>query len=174
MDRAGRYKGGRSNIGGEGKVRIVIGADHRGYGLKRELAAHIEKLGHEVEDVGTSTPEPVDYPDFAEAVGSAIRQGRAERGVLVCGSGVGAVVAANKLPGVRAGLCHDAYSARQGVEHDDINVLVLGAQIINRELALELARVYLDARFSGETRHRRRLDKVAALEVRYGGGKDKA
>ena len=92
----------------------------------------------------------------------------------MCGSGVGAVVAANKLPGVRAGLCHDAYSARQGVEHDDINVLVLGADAIGRELALELVRVYLDARFSGEARHRRRLDKVAALEARYGGGKDKA
>ncbi len=155
-------------------MRIVIGADHRGYELKGELAAQIEALGHEVEDVGTATPEPVDYPDFAEAVGIAIRQGRAERGVLVCGSGVGAVVAANKLPGVRAGLCHDAYSARQGVEHDDINVLVLGARIIDRELALELVGVYLDARFSGEARHRRRLDKVAALEVRYGGGKNTA
>jgi len=174
VDRAGRYQGGRSNIGGEGKVRIVIGADHRGYELKGELAAHLEALGHEVEDVGTTTPEPVDYPDFAEAVGIALREGRAERGVLVCGSGVGAVVAANKLPGVRAGLCHDAYSARQGVEHDDINVLVLGADVIGRELALALVAGYLDARFDGEARHRRRLEKVAALEVRYGGGKDTA
>ncbi|MCH9053366.1 MAG: RpiB/LacA/LacB family sugar-phosphate isomerase [Proteobacteria bacterium] len=146
-------------------MRIVIGADHRGYGLKGRLAAQIEALGHEVEDVGTTTPE---------AVGIAIREGRAERGVLVCGSGVGAVVAANKLPGVRAGLCHDAYSARQGVEHDDINVLVLGADVIGRELALALVAGYLDARFDGEARHRRRLEKVAALEVRYGGGKDTA
>ncbi len=155
-------------------MRIVIGADHRGYELKGQLAAHLEALGHEVEDVGTTTPEAVDYPDFAEAVGIAIREGRAMRGVLVCGSGVGAVVAANKLPGKRAGLCHDADSARQGVEHDDINVLVLGADVIDRELALALVGRYLDARFSGEARHRRRLDKVAALEVRYGGGKDTA
>ena len=111
----------------------------------------------------------MDYPDFAEAVGRAVLDGRAERGVLICGSGVGASVAANKLPGIRAGLCHDTYSAHQGVEHDDMNVLVLGGRIIGRELARELVRAFLAARYAGDERHERRLDKIRDLERRYGG-----
>ena len=116
-------------------VRLVIGADHAGFGLKRELVTFSVELGQEVEDVGTHDETPVDYPDFAETIGLALREARAERGVLICGSGVGAAVAANKLPGIRAGLCHDTYSARQGVEHDDMNVLALGARVIGPELA---------------------------------------
>jgi RpiB/LacA/LacB family sugar-phosphate isomerase len=115
-------------------------------------------------DLGADSAEPSDYPDFAAAVGRAVVEGRAERGVLVCGSGVGAAVAANKLAGIRAGLCHDTYSAHQGVEHDDMNVLVLGSRVIGHELAQELAAAFLKASFSGEERHRRRLAKVAALE----------
>ncbi len=151
------------------KVRLAIGSDHAGFELKEELAAYLAELGHEVENLGTDGTAPVDYPDFAEAVGAAIREGRAERGVLVCGSGVGASVAANKLPAIRAGVCHDTYSARQGVEHDDMNVLVMGARVIGGELARELVRAFLAARFDGEAGHRRRLAKVAALEARYGG-----
>jgi ribose 5-phosphate isomerase B len=117
--------------------------------------------------VGTNSTAPVDYPDSAEAVGRAVIDGRAERGVLVCGSGVGASVAANKLPGVRAAICHDAYSAHQGVEHDDMNVLVLGGRIIGPALARELVAAFVQARFSGDERHRRRLDKVKAIEARY-------
>ena len=146
-------------------MRVVIGADHAGYQMKEFLKREVESLGHEFEDVGTYDPkQPDDYPDFAAAVGMAVQGGRAERGILVCGSGVGASVAANKLPGVRAGLCHDTYSARQGVEHDDINVLVLGSRVIGTELARELVRAFLASRFSGEERHVRRLDKVKALE----------
>src|SRR5687768_7965802 len=147
-------------------MRVVIGADHAGYQMKEFLKREVESLGHTVEDVGTFDPkQPDDYPDFAAAVGTAVQAGQAERGILVCGSGVGASVAANKLPGVRAGLCHDTYSARQGVEHDDINVLVLGSRVVGTELARELARAFLAARFSGEERHVRRLDKVKALEA---------
>ncbi len=149
-------------------MRIALGADHAGFELKESLAASLRELGHEVVDVGAHGTDPVDYPDFAEAVGTVHRDGRADRGVLICGSGVGASVAANKLPGIRAGLCHDAYSARQGVEHDDMNVLVLGARVIGPALAQELVRAFLGAEFTGEERHRRRLEKVAALETRYG------
>lgn len=148
-------------------MRIVIGADHAGFELKRTLAAYVRALGHEVEDLGTESADPVDYPDYAEAVALAVREGRAERGILICGSGVGASVAANKVPGIRAGLCHDTYSARQGVEHDDLNVLVLGARVIGPELAKELVRAFLEARFSGEERHRRRLEKLRRLEARF-------
>jgi len=145
-------------------MRVAMGADHAGFSLKRDLVSYLKSLKHEVLDLGTNSQDPVDYPDYAEAVGRAIVDGKAERGVLVCGSGVGASVAANKIPGIRAGLCHDTYSARQGVEHDDMNVLVFGARVIGPELARELARVYLEATFSGEERHRRRLEKVARLE----------
>ena len=146
-------------------MRVVIGADHAGYQMKEFLKREVESLGHAVEDVGTFDPkQPDDYPDFAAAVGTAVQAGRAERGILVCGSGVGASVAANKLPGVRAGLCHDTYSARQGVEHDDVNVLVLGSRVVGTELARELVRAFLAAQFSGEERHVRRLNKVKALE----------
>jgi ribose 5-phosphate isomerase B len=148
-------------------MRIVVGADHAGFALKQEIADELRGKGHEVLDVGTSSPEPVDYPDSAEAVGRAVTDGRAERGVLVCGSGVGASVAANKLPGVRAAVCHDAYSAHQGVEHDDMNVLVLGGRIVGPALARELVEAFLGARFSGDARHVRRLDKVKALEARF-------
>lgn len=147
-------------------MRVALGADHAGFELKQHAARLVRELGHEPLDLGTDGPEPVDYPDYAEAVGGAVLSGRAERGILVCGSGVGAVVAANKLPGIRAGLCHDGYSAHQGVEHDDMNVLVLGGRVVGRELALELVRLYLAARFDGEERHRRRLDKIRALEGR--------
>ena len=152
-------------------MRVAIGADHAGFSLKQDLVKYVKGLGHEVFDLGTDSGDPVDYPDYAEAVGRAIVDGRAERGVLVCGSGVGASVAANKIAGIRAGLCHDTYSAHQGVEHDDMNVLVLGARVIGPELARELVRVYLEARFSGEERHRRRLEKVMALEERGAGKK---
>jgi RpiB/LacA/LacB family sugar-phosphate isomerase len=127
----------------------------------------LRQAGHEVLDVGTNSTAPVDYPDFAEAVGRAVMDGRSERGVLICGSGVGASVAANKLPGIRAGICHDTYSAHQGVEHDDMNVLVLGGRIVGPALALELVRAFVAARFTGEERHIRRLGKVKALETRY-------
>ncbi len=145
-------------------MRIVVGADHRGYEMKDEIAAALQQAGHEVLDVGTHSADPVDYPDYARAIGGALTDGRAERGVLVCGSGVGASIAANKIRGVRAALCHDTYSARQGVEHDDMNVLCLGARVIDSELALALARVFLDARLSDEERYRRRLEKVAEME----------
>lgn len=145
-------------------MRIALGADHAGFSLKRELAGTLRKLNHRVLDLGAFSARPVDYPDFAAAVGSAILHRQAERGILICGSGVGASVAANKLQGIRAGLCHDTYSAHQGVEHDDMNVLVLGARVIGPELARELVRAFLTARFSGEKRHRRRLKKIQALE----------
>jgi ribose 5-phosphate isomerase B len=148
-------------------MRVVVGADHAGFTLKQEIADDLRRRGHDVLDVGTNSTEPVDYPDSAEAVGRAVTDGRAERGVLVCGSGVGASVAANKLPGVRAAICHDAYSAHQGVEHDDMNVLVLGGRVIGPALAHELVEAYLSARFSGEERHVRRLEKVKGLEARF-------
>lgn len=149
-------------------MRIVIGADHAGFDLKQLLAAYLRHHGHQLIDKGTDSEEPVDYPDFAEAVAKALLGGEAERGLLICGSGVGASVAANKLPGIRAGLCHDTYSARQGVEHDDMNVLVLGARIIGTEVARELVDNFLAAKFNGAERHRRRVDKIRALEERYG------
>ncbi|HKQ72290.1 MAG TPA: ribose 5-phosphate isomerase B [Blastocatellia bacterium] len=148
-------------------MRIVVGSDHAGFELKKRIVSHlIEAADLEVIDVGSHDTEPVDYPDYAEAVGLAIREGRAERGVLICGSGVGAAVAANKLAGIRAGVCHDTYSARQGVEHDDMNVLALGARVIGSELARELVSAFVGAAFSGEERHCRRLAKVQALEAR--------
>src|ERR1700730_18185449 len=129
-------------------MRTVIGSDHAGFPLKVSLAKFLAGLGDEVIDVGTYNTDPVDYPDFAKAVGQAILDGRADRGVLICGSGVGASVAANKLRGIRAGLCHDTYSAHQGVEHDDMNVLVLGARVIGVALAQELVGAYAKARFT--------------------------
>jgi len=149
-------------------MRIAIGSDHAGFELKRHLNALLHELGHEVSDLGTYTVEPVDYPDCAERVALALRAGEAVRGIVLCGSGIGASVAANKIAGVRAGLCHDTYSARQGVEHDDVNILILGARVIGVETACELVRAFVSARFTGEERHRRRLAKVAALERRYG------
>jgi RpiB/LacA/LacB family sugar-phosphate isomerase len=148
-------------------MRIVIGSDHAGFELKKIVSRLLEEENLEVLDIGSYNTDPVDYPDYAEAIGLAILEGRADRGVIICGSGVGASVAANKLPGIRAGLCHDTYSARQGVEHDDMNVLALGARVIGPELARELVLAYIRATFTGEERHRRRLDKVQALESRY-------
>jgi ribose 5-phosphate isomerase B len=148
-------------------MRVAVGADHAGFELKNTMARFVQSFGCEVLDLGTNDTSPVDYPDFAEAVGRAVTDGRADRGIVICGSGVGASVAANKLPGVRAGLCHDTYSAHQGVEHDDMNVLVLGARVIGEELAWELVRAFLGAKFTGEERHRRRLEKIKALESRF-------
>lgn len=147
-------------------MRIAVGSDHAGFPLKQEIAETLRKAGHDVVDVGTHSLAPVDYPDSAEALGRAVVDGRAERGVLVCGSGVGASVAANKVKGVRAAICHDAYSAHQGVEHDDMNVLVLGGRIIGQALAGELVKAFVAARYTAEERHARRLAKVIALESR--------
>jgi RpiB/LacA/LacB family sugar-phosphate isomerase len=145
-------------------MRVAIASDHAGFELKQALVGYLRELGHDVLDMGTNSTAPVDYPDFAEAIGLAIRDGRAWRGILICGSGVGASVAANKIPGIRAGLTHDTYSAHQGVEHDDMNVIVLGARIIGSEMARELVKTFLSAEFTGEERHRRRLDKIKAIE----------
>jgi len=147
-------------------MKLVIASDHAGLELKTHLAAFLTNLNHTVTDLGTHTSAPADYPDFAEAVGKAILAGAAERGILICGSGVGASVAANKIKGIRAGLCHDSYSARQGVEHDDMNVLVLGSRVVGPALAEDLARFFLGAQFTGEERHLRRLLKVKRLEER--------
>jgi ribose 5-phosphate isomerase B len=148
-------------------MKVVIGSDHAGYQLKNAMGDLLRSMGNEVLDIGAFNENPSDYPDFAEAVGRAVLDGRAERGVLVCGSGVGASVAVNKLPGIRGGMCHDTYSAHQGVEHDDINVLVLGSRVIGVALAQDLVRAFLGAKFSNEERHVRRLGKVKALETKY-------
>lgn len=148
-------------------MRIAIGADHAGVDMKRDLAAILAQDGHEVTDLGTHSPAPVDYPDIAEAVGMALRNGQADRGILICGSGVGAAVAANKLPGIRAAVCHDCYTAKQAVEHDDVNLLCLGARIVGPALARELARTFLASSFSAEERHLRRLAKIDGLEARF-------
>jgi len=145
-------------------MKVVIGSDHAGFELKQQLIPVIRALGHEVLDVGTDSTAAVDYPDFAAKVGHAVLDGRAERGVLICGSGVGASVAVNKMHGIRGGICHDTYSAHQGVEHDDMNVLVLGSRVIGTALAADLVRAYLPAKFTHEERHVRRLSKVLALE----------
>ena len=152
-------------------MKIAVGSDHAGFELKRATVTELRSQGHEVLDLGTdSSSVAVDYPDFAEAVGASVVDGRAERGVLICGSGLGASVAANKMTGVRAGLCHDTYSAHQGVEHDDINVLVMGSRVIGPALAHDIVQAYLGARFTGEERHQRRLAKVKAIEARAKSG----
>ena len=148
-------------------MKIVVGSDHAGFQLKNEMASLLKSLGHDVLDVGAYDERPSDYPDFAEAVGCAVLEGRAERGVLICGSGVGASVAANKLVGIRAGMCHDTYSAHQGVEHDNMNVLVLGSRVVGVKLAEDLVKAFLGAQFTHEERHLRRLAKVKALEEKY-------
>lgn len=146
-------------------MKVAIGADHGGFELKQEIGALLRSDGHEVLDLGALKYDALDdYPDFALAVARAVAAGEAERGIVVCGSGVGATVAANKIRGVRAGLCHDTYSAHQGVEHDDMNVLCLGARVIGIEVAREIVRSYVGAAFSGEERHQRRLDKVLSAE----------
>ena len=152
-------------------MRVAVAFDHRGVKIRSPLLDLLAELGHEAVDLGTDVSEPrIDYPDKAREVGGAVLGGDAERGILVCGSGVGASVAANKLRGVRAGLCHDTYSAHQGVEHDDMNVLCLGSEVIGAELARELARAFLSAQFEGGERYVRRLEKVEEMEgvLRHG------
>jgi ribose 5-phosphate isomerase B len=150
-------------------MKVALAADHAGYALKERLRAHLASRGHEVLDLGAHDTTPSDYPDHALAAGLAVLDGRAERAIVVCGSGVGVAAAANKLPGIRAALCHDHYSAHQGVEHDDMNVLALGARVVGEALAADLADAFLGARFDGEERHARRLAKIRALEARFGG-----
>lgn len=151
-------------------MRYAVACDHAGYPLKDTVVEELKKLGHEVVDLGAYDEQPSDYPDFAEALGKSVASGETPRGVLICGSGVGASVAANKVRGVRAALCHDTFSARQGVEDDDMNVLCLGARIIGIETAKEVVRAFTGAQFSGLERHQRRLGKVLAIEAEYSKG----
>ena len=151
-------------------MKIAFAADHAGFELKNRLRDYLQGKEVEVLDLGAFSAEASDYPDFARTLGEAVRAGQAERGILICGSGVGACVAANKVKGIRAGLCHDSYSARQGVEHDDINVLVLGSRVVGEALARDLVDHFLAARFTAEERHQRRLGKVQAIEREECGG----
>ena len=148
-------------------MAIAVAADHGGFHLKTLLVAFLKELGQEVMDLGTNSEDPVDYPDFARAVAREILSKKVEKGILICGSGVGACVAANKFPGIRAAICHDTYSAHQGVEHDNINVLCLGARVIGPELAKEIVRIWLSASFSGAERHRRRVAKIGEIEKEF-------
>jgi ribose 5-phosphate isomerase B len=146
-------------------MRVGVAFDHRGVKLRERVLEELQRLGHEPVDLGTDAPEPpIDYPDKARELGEAIRAGEAERGILVCGSGVGAAIAACKLPGIRAAICHDTYSARQGVEHDDMNVLCIGSGIVGADLTAELIQAFLAAEFDGAERYRRRLEKIEAME----------
>lgn len=145
-------------------MRIAVGADHAGYPLKVDLVRFLEEQGYEVMDLGTHSSEPVDFPVYAKEVGRAVQRGNADRGVLVCGSGVGACVAANKLRGIRAALCHDTYTAHQGVEHDDVNVLCLGGRVVGPALAYDILRSWLTARYVGTGRHKRRVDQILEIE----------
>jgi len=146
-------------------MRIAVGSDHAGYPLKEHLASWLAEKGHAVYDLGTHSSDPVDYPDYAAAVARAVLDGRADRGVVVCGSGAGAAIAANKLQGIRAGVAHDSYTAHQMVEHDDVNVLALGSRVVGEALAEDLVKAFIEAKFSREDRHVRRLDKIRALEA---------
>jgi ribose 5-phosphate isomerase B len=148
-------------------MKIAIGADHGGFSLKSVIANFLKGLRHEVHDLGTHSSDPVDYPDFALTVSQEILLRKAERGILICGSGVGACVAANKFPGIRAGTCHDSFSAHQGVEDDNINILCLGARVIGPELAKDIVKIWLGATFSGAERHKRRLSKIENFERDY-------
>jgi RpiB/LacA/LacB family sugar-phosphate isomerase len=150
-------------------MKVGVACDHAGFPLKEVVLQAVRSAGHEVVDLGTHSAEPVDYPDYAEKLGRAIQEGKAERGILLCGSGVGAAVAANKLRGIRAGMCHDSYSAHQCVEHDDVNILALGGRVIGPETASELVGIFLRAQFSGEERHLRRLRKVTEIERKEAG-----
>ena len=145
-------------------MRIAVASDHAGFPLKARAIDVVREAGHEAIDLGTHSTAPVDYPDIAQLLGAALQHGEADRGFLLCGSGVGASIAANKLRGIRAAVCHDTYSAHQGVEHDNMNVLTLGARIIGAELLAELVAAFLRAQFSTEERHRRRVGKIAALD----------
>jgi RpiB/LacA/LacB family sugar-phosphate isomerase len=148
-------------------MKVVVGSDHAGYQLKIAMGEFLRSQGHEVLDVGAYDEKASDYPDFADKVGRAVLDGKSERGVLICGSGVGASVAANKLRGIRAGMCHDTYSAHQGVEHDDINILVLGSRVIGVALAQDLVKAFMGAKFTHEERHVRRLGKVKVMEDKF-------
>ena len=148
-------------------MKVVVGSDHAGYQLKMATGEFLRSLGHEVLDVGAYDEKASDYPDFADKVGRAVLDRKSERGVLICGSGVGASVAANKLRGIRAGMCHDTYSAHQGVEHDDINILVLGSRVIGVALAQDLVKAFMGAKFTHEERHVRRLGKVKVMEDKF-------
>ena len=150
-------------------MTVALAGDHAGFELKQWLAKELSREGHAIVDLGAHDTAPSDYPDFALALGKAIVSGKAERGILVCGSGVGACIAANKIRGIRAGVCHDTYSGHQGVEHDDMNVLCLGARVIGPASALEIARAFLQAAFTNEERHLRRVKKVSAIEQQRGG-----
>ena len=155
-------------------MRVAVAFDHRGVRLRERVLEEVRALGHEAVDLGTDAPEPpIDYPDKAREVGEAITAGGAERGILVCGSGVGASIAACKLPGVRAAICHDTYSAHQGVEHDDMNVLCLGSEVVGAALAAELVRAFLAAEFDGGERYRRRLEKIETMEREAASGQVK-
>jgi len=147
--------------------RVAVGADHAGYRYKEVLADHLRGLGHDVIDLGTDGPQSVDYPDYARAVAETVARGEVDRGLLVCGSAVGVCIVANKVPGVRAGICHETYSARQAVEHDDMNILCLGERVIGIEVAREVTTAFMNARFSNEERHRRRLEKLRTVERDY-------
>lgn len=147
-------------------MRVAIGADHRGYELKEQLIGVLKMQGHAITDLGTHSTDPVDYPDYSAAVGDAVAAGRADRGILVCGSGAGAAIAANKIKGIRAVQCNDTYTAAQSVEHDDANVIAIGARVVGDAVALDLVARFLEAEFSNEERHLRRLEKVKALEDR--------
>jgi ribose 5-phosphate isomerase B len=147
-------------------MKIAVASDHAGFELKQKVGAQLQGDGHEVVDLGAYDRSPSDYPDFARSVGEAITAGRVERAILVCGSGVGAGIAANKIKGIRAGVCHDTYSAHQGVEHDDANVLCIGSRVVGECLALEIVRAFVQARFSNEERHLRRVGKILDIERR--------
>lgn len=155
-------------------MRIAIGTDHAGWLYKEALIEDLEASGHEVTDLGTHGPVSVDYPDFARPVAESVARGETDRGILLCGSAVGVSLVANKIPGIRAGVCHDTYSAHQCVEHDDVNVLCLGARVIGIEVAREVTATFVAARFSDEARHRKRLDKLLAVERQYMRASDRA
>ncbi len=148
-------------------MRLALAADHAGFPTKQELVGYLRNRGHEVLDLGTHSTDAVDYPDCAVAAAAAVKDGRAERAVIVCGSGAGVSIAANKIPGIRAAVCHDTYTAHQAVEHDDLNVLCIGGRVVGLNVAQELVDAFTAARFSGEPRHQRRLDKVLAIEAKY-------
>jgi RpiB/LacA/LacB family sugar-phosphate isomerase len=148
-------------------MRVVLGSDHAGFEMKQNILARVQSLGHQVLDIGAHDSSPTDYPDYAEALGMALINHQADRGIMICGSGVGASIAVNKIPGIRGGACHDCYSAHQGVEHDNMNVLIMGARVVGMELAYTLVCTFLDAQFSCEERHLRRLAKLQKLETKF-------
>lgn len=153
-------------------MKIAIACDHGGFPAKKDVVQTVRALGHDVLDLGTNSDTPVDYPDYALAAAESVRRGESDRAIVLCGSGVGAAIVANKVPGVRAGVCHDVYSAHQSVEHDDVNVLALGARVVGPALVADLVETFLRARFSGDERHRRRLAKVTAVEEQYHGRRE--